>query len=405
MLYDNGQLLKLYSDAYQGTNDQEYLHVINQTATFLVQELKDEAGFFYSAYDADSEGVEGKYYIWTVDEFNTLVLEDTELAKAYFGINERGYWEDNVFILCRTDDASILKQFNISKETLERRIAPVVDILLGERAKRVKPGLDDKCLTNWNALTVSGFCSAYRATQNIAYKEQALTTINLLLKHQLRSDGSLWHSYKAGVSTIDGFLEDYASVIQSLIDVYYISFETTYLQQAKRLLEYTIAHFYNEDTMMFQFTSHQSDDLVAKQTDYFDNVIPSSNSMMCRNLLAMSHLFVDVKYRSIALEMIDLIAPKVTQYGSGFSNWMLAMLEAFGDKKDIVIVGEEAHTFANAIEEKRQLNWTVIANKDEKDLPVFEGRFRESQTLIYICQHQTCLEPVDNVASALQLLA
>jgi uncharacterized protein YyaL (SSP411 family) len=112
-----------------------------------------------------------------------------------------------------------------------------------------------------------------------------------------------------------------------------------------------------------------------------------------------------VKYRSIALEMIDLIAPKVTQYGSGFSNWMLAMLEAFGDKKDIVIVGEEAHTFANAIEEKRQLNWTVIANKDEKDLPVFEGRFRESQTLIYICQHQTCLEPVDNVASALQLLA
>lgn len=405
MLYDNGQLLKLYSNAYQRTKDSEYAHVINQTALFLTTELQDKDGFFFSAYDADSEGVEGKYYVWTVDEINALVPKDSELAKAYFGISERGYWEDNVFILCRTDDDTILKQFGISKENLQKRIGHITEALLQERQKRIKPGLDDKCLTNWNALMVSGFCAAYLSTNDKTYKDQAVKTTKSILKHQLRPDNSLWHSYKAGISTIDGFLEDYAAVIQALIDVYYVSYDVLYLLKAKDLVEYTIANFYNDETLMFQFTSHQSDDLVAKQTDYFDNVIPSSNSIMCRNLLSMSHLFLDPKYRSIALEMIDLIAPRITQYGSGFSNWMLAMLEAFGAHKDIVVVGENAYAFADQLSENKKLNWTIIASESGTELPVFEGRHVINKTLIYICQDNTCLEPVDSVTSALQLLA
>ncbi len=405
MLYDNGQLLSVYAAAFQHSPNDEYLRLIEQTATFLIEELKDSSGLFYSAYDADSEGVEGKYYVWTAVEFDHLFEEDSELAKSYFGINARGYWEHENFILCRTDDQTILDEFKIDQKRLNDKVTAFTKVLIKERFKRVLPGLDDKCLTSWNALAVSGFASIYQATKQEAYKAQAIATLNALLTHQLKKDGSLWHSYKNGVSTIQGFLEDYALVVQALLDVYEITYDESFAVKAKELMDYTINHFYQESTMMFQFTSHQSKDLVAKQTDYFDNVIPSSNSTMCRNLFRLSHLFLEVKYRSIGLEMIDLIAPRVVQYGSGFSNWMLAMLQAFGNAQEVVIVGEESMNYADALEKQLTGSVSIIAGSETSSLPVFEGRYKVGKTLVYVCQHNMCLEPVDSIEEALKLLA
>lgn len=405
MLYDNGQLLYVYAAAFQHSPNDEYLRLIEQTATFLIEELKDSSGLFYSAYDADSEGVEGKYYVWTAVEFDHLFEEDSELAKSYFGINARGYWEHENFILCRTDDQTILDEFKIDQKRLNDKVTAFTKVLIKERFKRVLPGLDDKCLTSWNALAVSGFASIYQATKQEAYKAQAIATLNALLTHQLKKDGSLWHSYKNGVSTIQGFLEDYALVVQALLDVYEITYDESFAVKAKELMDYTINHFYQESTMMFQFTSHQSKDLVAKQTDYFDNVIPSSNSTMCRNLFRLSHLFLEVKYRSIGLEMIDLIAPRVVQYGSGFSNWMLAMLQAFGNAQEVVIVGEESMNYADALEKQLTGSVSIIAGSETSSLPVFEGRYKVGKTLVYVCQHNMCLEPVDSIEEALKLLA
>jgi len=405
MLYDNGQLLSVYAAAFQHSPNDEYLRLIEQTATFLIEELKDSSGLFYSAYDADSEGVEGKYYVWTAVEFDHLFEEDSELAKSYFGINARGYWEHENFILCRTDDQTILDEFKIDQKRLNDKVTAFTKVLIKERFKRVLPGLDDKCLTSWNALAVSGFASIYQATKQEAYKAQAIATLNALLTHQLKKDGSLWHSYKNGVSTIQGFLEDYALVVQALLDVYEITYDESFAVKAKELMDYTINHFYQESTMMFQFTSHQSKDLVAKQTDYFDNVIPSSNSTMCRNLFRLSHLFLEVKYRSIGLEMIDLIAPRVVQYGSGLSNWMLAMLQAFGNAQEVVIVGEESMNYADALEKQLTGSVSIIAGSETSSLPVFEGRYKVGKTLVYVCQHNMCLEPVDSIKEALKLLA
>ena len=404
MLYDNAQLLSLYAQAYRQTSYASYLSLLEQTTAFLTQELKHESDLFYSAYDADSEGVEGKYYVWTAAEFDLLFAEDSELAKAYFGVNARGYWEHDVFILCRTDSKTIANDFKLSEEELQLKVGEFTTKLLQERSKRTLPGLDDKCLTSWNALAISGFAAVYQATGNSQYLSQAKNTMNTLLTHQVQSDGSLFHSYKNGLSTIHGFLEDYASTIQALLDMYESTFDIAFAKKAKDLMEYSINHFYNDSSMMFQFTSHQSKDLVAKQTDYFDNVIPSSNSIMCRNLLRLSHLYLEVKYRSIALEMIDLVAPRVVQYGSGFSNWMIAMLESFGDLKEVVIVGAEAHEFAHKIYGLNALNISVVANTAASGLPVFEGRYAEGRTLIYVCQNNTCMEPVDSVEAATKLL-
>ncbi|MCO4818100.1 MAG: thioredoxin domain-containing protein [Bacteroidetes bacterium] len=405
MLYDNAQLLELYSEAYEVSNNKEYLKVIKQTSDFLSAELLGPDDLFYSAYDADSEGVEGKYYVWTIDEIHMLFPNKSDLIKSYFGLNERGYWEADNFILCRTANAEILKAFDINETELESEVNKAIKVLYEARTNRTKPGLDDKCLTNWNALTVSGLCAAFQATSNQQYIEQAENTMSSILKYQLKENGSLFHSYKNGKSTINGFLEDYASVIQALLHLYAASYDADYAQKAKELTDYTLNHFYNDGSMMFQFTDHQASDLVAKQTDYFDNVIPSSNSIMTRNLLHLSQLFLDVKYRSIALEMIDLIAPRVTQYGSGFSNWMLAMLDAFGGHKEVVIVGEKALAFAKIINQKRKPNWTVVASVGGEDLPIVAGRLQAGKTLIYVCEDNACLEPVASIEAALDLLA
>lgn len=404
MLYDNAQLLSLYSQAHLQKPSAEYEDLIHQTANFLTEELRHSSNLFYSAYDADSEGVEGKYYVWTAKEFDALFESESTLAKSYFGINARGYWEHENFILCRTDDQSILDEFSLTQSELTQKVQWFTEVLVKERAKRVMPGLDDKCLTSWNALAISGFASAYNATKQRSYKVQAEQSLHALLEHQLKPDGSLVHSFKNGVSTIQGFLEDYAAVIQALLDVFEMTYDTSFAYKAKELMEYSINHFYQENTMMFEFTSHQSKDLVAKQTDYFDNVIPASNSIMCRNLFRLSHLFLDVKYRSIGLEMIDLIAPRVVQYGSGFSNWMIAMLEAFGNYKEVVIVGEKAIEYAEEIKRAYSPSVSVIANTSGASLPVFEGRFKDNKTLVYICQHNTCQEPVETVAEAIKML-
>ena len=405
MLYDNGQLLELYADSYRNSNNAEYLQVIHQTITFLTTELLGPDGLFYSAYDADSDGVEGKYYVWTIDEINNLFPIDAEMVKSYFGLNERGYWEGNILILCRTSNREIEEAFDLNAGELETKVNAAINVLLDERSKRIKPGLDDKCLTNWNALTVSGLCAAYRATSKDAYRQQARDTMASILQHQLQENGSLLHSYKNGKSTINGFLEDYAAVVKALLDLYSVSHNVDYALQAKQLADYTLNHFYNDGAMMFQFTEHKANDLVAKQTDYFDNVIPSSNSIMCRNLLTLSQLFLDVRYRSISLEMLDLIAPRVSQYGSGFSNWMLAILDAFGDAKEVVVVGDDAVSFANAIDQKRKSNWLLVASVRGEGLPVVEGRWQEGKTLIYVCENNACLEPVESVEAALKLLA
>lgn len=404
MLYDNAQLLSLFSEAHQHKASQEYETVIHQTASFLTNELRDDSQLFYSAYDADSEGVEGKYYVWTASAFDDLFGADSELAKFYFGVNESGYWEHDVFILCRTDDQQTLDKYDLTKSELRQKVNHFIEVLYQERQKRTKPGLDDKCLTSWNGLTVSGFVAAYKSTGNMAYKRQAVATIDAILGSQRQHNGSLYHSYKNGVSTIDGFLEDYAAVIQALLDVFSITRNESYANVANDMAVYTINHFYNESTMMFQFTSHKSSDLVVKQTDYFDNVIPSSNSIMCRNLIRLSQLYLNVQYRSLAIEMIDLIAPRVVQYGSGFSNWMIAMLEVFGAHKEVVIVGEEAEEIQDSLSKQYRPNVFIIAGDANSSLPVFEGRYQPSKTLIYVCQNNTCAAPVATIEEAIELM-
>ncbi len=405
MLYDNMQLLELYSEAYRATNDREYLILIQDTAKFMINDFQNNQNLFYSALDADSEGVEGKFYVWTKDELEEVLGPLYKTAEVYFGIGSRGYWEDDNNILVRQSEQESIDELNSTIHILHMEVEDIKARLLDVRQKRTKPGLDDKCLTSWNGFAISAYCSVYKTAGVDDYKRSALLTAEAILKYQLKKDYSLFHSFKKRKSTIQGFLEDYASIIAGFLDVYHIEYDTKWLIHARNLLEYTLDNFYDDEQGMFVFTPHHQKDLVVRQVDYFDNVIPSSNSMMCRNLLRMSKIFNNIKYRSIALEMIDKIAPRIENYGSGFSNWMIAMLEAFGNYKEVVIVGDNAFDLASDINKSGYSpEITVFASKNSNELSIFEGRYVKDKTLIYVCKGSQCHTPVDSVEKALTII-
>ena len=261
MLYDNAQLIALYSEAYTATKNPLYKIVVYETINFIEREMKSKEGFFYSALDADSEGEEGKYYVWKKEEVEKVVqgsgfsVEEQKISNEYFSINSDGYWEhDNYILLRKKSDEQIAKQFSISVDELSTMIAQLRKVMLSEREKRIRPGLDDKSLTSWNALMIDGLCCAHRAFNENKFLELAEKNAELFLVKQLKPDGSLFHSYKNGKSTINGFLEDYCFTIEAFISLYQSTFDEKWLNEADKLMQYVLHHFSDEKTNMFFFT-------------------------------------------------------------------------------------------------------------------------------------------------------
>ena len=404
MLYDNGQLLKTYALAFKADPSMELYQVIKGIISYVKEELRDKSGGFYSAQDADSEGEEGKYYVWTEAEISDLFDEETEMVRDYYSIDERGYWENGNYILLREEDADFRERYDIDEQTLLTKVNKWNEVLKSARDKRIAPGIDDKILTSWNALYLSGLVEAYNATAEDQFLDQALALANFIQFKQLNDDFSLWHSYKNGLSTINGFLEDYALGIQAYIELHSATGELEWIELAKKLCDYTINHFYLEDQGMFGFTSHDAKDLVVRNVEYFDNVIPSSNSTMYRNLLALGHLYQDRNYSIMASEMSVRLAPKFSSYGSGFSNWMIGALGEYGNQVEVVIVGQEALQFLRGFKGRYLPNALITATQTGEGLPIYDDRYQEGRTLIYVCRNNACEAPVSDVDSALAII-
>ena len=264
MLYDNGQVISLYSEAYQKFKSPDYKKLIFGTLEFIERELMSEEGAFYSALDADSDGEEGKFYIWKKDELKALLGKGYDLFADYYNVNRKGYWEHDNYILLRDeDDESIAKKYQLSVEELQAKMVVLEAILMKERDARIRPGLDDKTLTSWNGLMLKGYVDAYLTFGEEHFLEVALQNANFILDKQLRKDGGLNHSYKKGRSTINGYLEDYAFVIDAFLKLYEATFDVKWLTEADALMAYSLEHFYDQDSGMFYFTSDEDPALIA----------------------------------------------------------------------------------------------------------------------------------------------
>lgn len=402
MLYDNAQLISLYSQAYKVFKKPLYKRIVVQTIEWLQREMIHPEGCYYSAIDADSEGEEGKYYCWTLKEYQDVLSDNFAFASDLYSFNARGHWEEGKYIPLRVlSDKELMLKYKLSETQLEERIATVNELLRNERKKRVFPGIDDKSLTSWNALLVTGLCDAYAAFGEEEYKHLAHKIVRWIATHQLKSDFSLYRTRKNGTSTIDGFLEDYATVIQAFTRFYEITADEEYLLKAQQLTIYTISHFQHPESKMFYFTP-DSTTLIARKMDINDNVIPASNSIMANNLWNLGHLFEQQEWLKDARQQLMNLYDGMEQYGSGYSNWAILLLNNTNRFYEVVVSGD---TSGERLSEWQQIYapYTITAYNSEV-IPLGKHK-NTAQNLFYICSETDgCLPPVSDLKDVLELI-
>lgn len=396
MLYDNGQLLSLYAEAYLQRDDEDYRNVCIKTVNFLKNELRHEKGYFFSALDADSEGVEGKFYVWSKKELQEVLTdEEYKVAEVYYSINKFGLWEDDNYILLRREEDEVVAEIlNISITSLNNTVNKIDAKLLEKRNSRIRPGLDDKMLCSWNAMMIRGLSDAGKVFEDeemIQLAKQAAAFILLNLKDET---GKIQHSYKNGKSSIDGFLEDYAFLIDALIALFETTYDEKWLIEARELMFTTLSDFDKSESGLFNFTSNLTKTWVARQIETSDNVQPASNSMMARNLYKLGLYFGRSEWMNQSRNMIKTVRDEFIKYGPGYSNWGMLAIEQSENYNELVIVGKGAFEQAKRLSKSYKPNYLIVASESKKSsIEIFKDRYKEGETLYYLCKGNACERP------------
>ena len=405
MLYDNGQLVSLYSEGYLKFKKTLYKEIVFESLEFVERELLDETGAFYSALDADSEGEEGKFYVWNETELKLFIREDFDIFKDYYNINNKGLWEHGDYILLKEKTKQeIARKYKVSVADLDTKIASWKKILMEERDKRIRPGLDDKSLTSWNALMLKGYIDAYITFGEKHHLDIALKNANFIVNRQLQSDGKLWHSYKNGRSTINAYLEDYSITISAFISLYGATFNEKWLNLSEQMMQYAITHFYDKESGMFFFTSDLDPPLVARKMEINDNVIPASNSVMANALYDLGIILDKEEYKKMSRTMLNNVKEEMSSYGSGYANYANLMLKIIHPYYEVVVVGKDAHEKSLEINKEYKPNKLFIGSFGKSKMPLLEGKFVEGQTMIYVCENKVCQMPTNKIIQAINLL-
>jgi uncharacterized protein YyaL (SSP411 family) len=402
MLYDNAQLISLYSQAYKQQKNELYKQTVYETIAFVKRELMNKEGGFYSALDADSEGVEGKYYVWQKEELHTLLKTDFDVFADYYCVNEVGYWEDENYVLMRdTEEKVIALQHHLSVSELREKIKLCNDILLKERGKRVKPGLDNKVLASWNGLMCKALTEAYLIFDEPGFKNLSLENASYLAKNYCKANGQILRVMNEKTS-ISGFLEDYAFVSDAFMAVYIMTGDDQWLLKAKALTDYAITYFYDSDQKTFFFTDSSQEKLVVRKAEWSDNVIPSSGSQMALNLRQLAIYFDNRHYRDTSESLLRSVIKEIESYGPGYSNWANLLLQLLHPQTEVVIVGKSVNEKIAALYKQTPPNVIFAISENASDLPLLKSRYVEGQTLIYVCKNNSCLIPTETVEEALK---
>jgi uncharacterized protein YyaL (SSP411 family) len=401
MLYDNGQLVSLFSKAYKIMKSSLYKKIVFETLEFVERELTSPEGGFYSALDADSEGKEGKYYVWTQQEINDVLGEDAQFYSEFYGITGSGNWEDEKNIPdVNYGDKELIKSYDLADEQISEKIKWLNKKLFNERQKRVRPATDDKILTSWNALMAIGYLDAYKSFGEEKFLTSAKKNIDFLLKN-VCTNNSLFRSFKNNKAAINGFLDDYAFFITALIEYYQVSFEEFYLKKALALTNYTLAHFFAEKTGMFYYTNDLYSDLIARKMEITDNVIPSSGSQMAKNLLMLSYYFENQKFEEYAVQQIKNILADAQKNVNYYSNWAQAILMVLYPPFEVAIMGKQWKEKLQALQKHYLPGVVFLGAEKAGTLPLLEGKESE-ETMIFVCKNKTCKLPVREVEKALE---
>ena len=408
MLYDNAQMLSLYSKAYKRSNKKVFKNQIDNIFNFLENNLTNQDGLIFSSISAvteiGSEKVEGDYYVWDKQKIRDLLSKDFDLFQEYFNINGKGLWEKNKYVLKReNDDEYFTKKFNISQKKLETKISQSINILRTSRKNREKPITDKKILTSWNALTIIGLSDAYKSTGDKKYIEKAKNIIEAIEKSLLNDDLILKRSLSISNEGIF-FLEDYSYLISAYINLYQTTFDYTYIDKAEDLTKKTLLLFKADNSSFLKFSSDQSllfsDNLFVNQ----DAVMPSANSVMCKNLFLLSHYTGNRNLSETGKSMLTEISNEMINNSLDYMNWMNVALDYNDSFYEVVISGKKSFEMAQKITEIYLPNILIAASKTDSDKYLLKNRYIKGDNLIYVCVDNTCKFPVNDVKKALELI-
>ena len=404
MLYDNALLVDVLASAYQATQNEDYRRVIEETLAFIKREMSAPGGGFYSALDADSEGVEGKFYVWDKSEIEEVLGGEAAIFCAFYGISKEGNWEGHNILWRPHDEEEFSKEWEIPATDLRNRLKSARQLLFEKRNHRIRPGLDDKIILSWNALQVKAYARAARVLDNPSFKSEAIQNINFLWNHFLKEDYSgFFHVYKDGRRQYDAFLDDYAFLIEALIAVYELTFETEYLRKANQVCEWAIAQFLDEKDKLFYFTSEKQDDLLLRRKDFYDSATPSGNSVMSVNLLKLGILFNRPDWRQLAEQLLAKMSESVQKYPSSFANWAKSLMNHVFPTLEIAVLGKDVNTIIEQFNQAYLPNKVLMASTEENsEFSLLAGKSVLIDTKIYLCQNYSCQLPVSSIDELLK---
>lgn len=408
MMYDNGQIVSLYSFAYQKMKDPLYKQRVYETLDWVEREMTSPEGGFYSSLDADSEGEEGKFYVWKKSEIDEALGKNTaNIFNDYYTVKPNGNWEhDNNILHITKRPKDVARKHDMKLKELEKLMLEARKDLMKVRDKRIRPGLDDKILTSWNAIMLKGYADAYRVFGEQKFLDAALKNASFLLNNQFKEGNRLNRNYKDGNSVINAFMDDYALLIDAFVALYQATFDEQWLYKADDLTKYTLANFYDEKSRMFFYTSSQDAPLVARKKELSDNVIPASNSVMAKNLFHLGTYLYKDDYIQKSRDMLTtmIIQFEGNEQPSFYSNWCSLLAKFAAPPYEVAIVGDDFAEKRKELDKHYLPNALLIGGKTEGTLELLKNKLVEDKTKIYVCKKKVCKLPVTEVRKALPLI-
>lgn len=410
MAYDNAQLLSLYARAFARYGDPHYRDVVSRTTDFLLRDLAHPDGCFYSSLDADSRTPggsleEGAYYTWREPELREALGGDFDLFAATYSVDSFGYWEDGKYVLIRREgDAALAGRLGLPEPEFNKRLQSCRERLLRIRDQREAPRLDDKVLTSWNGLILSGLADAWRYCGLEKARDAAGRLADYLHTEVARGDGSVPHNAQGGSGGSHGFLEDYACLAEGYISWSQANGEHTWMDRARGLCSYALEYFGQPGQPLLYFNSSLDAALIRRSLETADNVIPASNSIMAKNLFLLGSWFGDPACTARSREMLAAMVPSIGKYPGQFTNWMQLGLWVSGPLYEVAVCGPGATEQSASLRRSYLPQCLLAVSGEPSDLPLLRGRYNPPKTRIYICREGSCRQPLEDGEEALEQL-
>ena len=404
MLYDNALIPVVYAEAYQITKDSFYLDVVKKTLNYVLREMTSNEGGFYSAQDADSEGVEGKYYVWKKNEIQEILGDDAELFCLYNDVTDGGNFEGNTILCNNINLSSVAFKFGKTEEQVKNILDSSSKKLLEVRSKRIPPGLDDKVLTSWNALMITAFAKGFRISDEKSYLDAAEKCVSFI-QDKLIQDEKLLRTYKDGTAKITGYLEDYAYFVNALIDVFEINPNSKYLELAQTLGNYLIDHFWDKNDNSFYMTADNHEKLIIRPKSNYDLSMPSGNSVAAQALLRLYLLTQEKKFLQISQKIMETQATQAAENPFGFGHLLNSIYMYLQKPIEITVLNtknKEINDFLTGRFLPESI-LVIVNNKNQianlSKYPFFEGKeFNDEKTTVFVCKDFTCSLPLESIS-------